>query len=53
MYDEIAAEIIAESHPDWEVIDDCVIVCPHGHSIEYDGRCPEGCVSPFRELGLI
>jgi hypothetical protein len=38
---------------DWEIVDDAVIVCPHGHSIEWDGRCPDGCVSPFMTLGLI
>lgn len=27
--------------------------CPHGHSIEYDGSCPEGCTSPLREQGVI
>lgn len=49
----MAAEIIADSYPDWEVVDDSVLTCPHGHLIEYDGACPDGCVSPFRALGLI
>lgn len=29
------------------------LVCPHGHAVEPDGKCPEGCVSPLRETGLI
>ncbi len=38
---------------DWEVEDDCVIVCPHGSSIEWDGECHKGCVSPFVTMGLV
>lgn len=50
-------ELLAENgYEDWETdgmgIDSCLI-CPHGHTIEQDGRCPEGCVSPLRELGII
>jgi hypothetical protein len=29
-----------------------VLVCPCGWTIEHDGQCPDGCVSPFL-LGLI
>jgi hypothetical protein len=29
------------------------LVCPHGHSIEQDGKCPDGCVSPLITAGLI
>ena len=29
------------------------LTCPHGHMIEQDGTCPEGCVSPLIEEGLI
>lgn len=32
---------------------DFTLTCPHGHRIEQDGRCPKGCVSPLREMGLI
>jgi hypothetical protein len=32
---------------------DSLLICPHGHTIEMDGRCPEGCVSPLREMGMI
>lgn len=37
---------------DWESDGD-VLVCPCGWTIEMDGRCPDGCVSPLREMGLI
>lgn len=33
--------------------DDVTLTCPHGHRIEHDGECPDGCVSPLREMGLI
>lgn len=52
-YAEMAAEIVSAEYPDFEVVDDAIIVCPHGHSIEYDGRCPDGCESPLLTLGLI
>lgn len=32
---------------------DGLLVCPHGHTIEMDGRCHEGCISPLRTAGLI
>ncbi len=32
---------------------DACLICPHGHLIEQDGRCPEGCVSPLLTMGLI
>ncbi|MDP3889853.1 hypothetical protein [Nocardioides sp.] len=41
----------------WELDDtyglDFTLTCPHGHTIEQDGRCPTGCVSPLRAMGLI
>lgn len=42
--------------PGWETDGygiDSNLICPHGHMIEQDGICPEGCVSPLREMGLI
>ena len=30
-----------------------VLTCPHGESIEPDSECPEGCVSPLVEMGLL
>jgi hypothetical protein len=33
--------------------DGVVLICPHGHRIAQDGECPDGCVSPLREQGLI
>lgn len=32
---------------------DGLLICPHGYEIEQDGRCPKGCISPLRLLGLI
>lgn len=29
------------------------LTCPHGHQVEQDGTCPEGCTSPLRQAGLI
>lgn len=29
------------------------LVCPHGHPIEQDGECPDGCVSPLVEAGIL
>lgn len=50
--------MIAELLPeDWEYEGgyglDGNLTCPHGHTIEQDGRCPEGCVSPLASLGFI
>lgn len=47
--DELIAEVLPD---DWEVHDE-ILTCPHGHRIELDGNCPDGCVSPLREQGLI
>jgi hypothetical protein len=52
-YEDLLESILPEG---WETdgygLDSCLI-CPHGYTIEQDGRCPEGCVSPLRELGMI
>lgn len=37
---------------DWEG-DMETLICPHGWTIEHDGRCPDGCISPLRQLGMI
>lgn len=29
------------------------LTCPHGHRIEQDGTCPNGCRSPLLERELI
>lgn len=48
--------LIDNGYEDWSTdgfgLDSCLI-CPHGYTIEQDGRCPEGCVSPLRQMGLI
>ena len=49
-------ELIEAMFPEWETDgfgDESCLVCPHGHTIEQDGECPDGCVSPLREMGLI
>lgn len=37
---------------DWEGDMDA-LTCPCGYTIELDGRCPDGCVSPLISLGVI
>lgn len=32
---------------------DALLICPCGHTIEQDGQCPDGCISPLRTNGLI
>lgn len=52
--EELIEELLPE---DWEYEhgygSDGLLICPHGHTIEQDGRCPEGCVSPLVGLGFI
>jgi hypothetical protein len=53
MFDDLINEILPEG---WETDGmgfDSLLICPHGHTIEQDGKCPEGCVSPLREMGMI
>ena len=51
---EMAEQILADNGlDDWEVVDDSLLVCPCGYQIEWDGRCPDGCQSPLRSMGLI
>jgi hypothetical protein len=51
MYDMLE-ELLAGT--DWEVggMGD-TLICPCGHEIELDGKCPDGCVSPMRSMGFI
>lgn len=55
--DAMLAEVADLLPQGWELDDtyglDFTLVCPHGHTIEQDGRCPAGCVSPLRATGLI
>lgn len=48
-FDEALNDILPEG---WES-ENQMLRCPHGHKIELDGTCPEGCTSPLRESGLI
>lgn len=53
---DMIEEILEAAYPDWSTdgygIDACLI-CPCGITIEQDGRCPNGHVSPLRQMGLI
>lgn len=53
--DEMLMEVLS-TFPGWETdgfgFDSCLI-CPCGDVIEQDGICPQGCVSPLREMGMI
>jgi hypothetical protein len=51
--DDLIDELLPEG---WETDGyglDSNLICPHGHMIEQDGACFEGCVSPLRTMGLI
>lgn len=37
----------------WIVDPDGTLVCPCGYRIEDDGECPEGHVSPMKQMALI
>lgn len=50
---DLLSELTSLLPPDWDAEDDTTLVCPCGHVIELDGRCPNGHVSPLRENGLI
>ena len=49
-YIEIAQSIAPKG---WEVESESTLICPHGHCIEWDGECPEGCESFLRAAGMI
>lgn len=56
--DELMNELEELLPEGWEIHDpemgmDFLLECPCGDTIEQDGRCPEGHVSPLRTLGLI
>lgn len=53
MSEEVQEILDDNGYTDWEVIDEATLVCPHGTTIEADGTCPEGCVSPLLRLGMI
>lgn len=41
----------------WEIEEgfglDFNLICPHGDTIEQDGKCAQGCISPLRTMGMI
>ena len=51
--DDVQEMIEDAGFHDWEVQDDVTLICPHGNTIEWDGQCSKGCISPLMELGLI
>jgi hypothetical protein len=52
MPEAMLMEQIANRYPGWDW-DDFTLTCPCGYQIEWDGTCPEGCVSPLVQQGLI
>ena len=51
-------EIVEMLPEGWDIYDpemglDFLLEAPDGCVIEQDGRCPHGCVSPLRGLGLV
>lgn len=38
---------------DWTTDGLGTLICPHGHRVEDDGSCPEGCESPMLSAGII
>ena len=56
--DDMLTTIISMLPEGWSIDDekygmDFNLICPHGHMIEQDGRCPDGHVSPLITMGLI
>lgn len=43
----------SQGYDDWSVSPTGVLRCPHGHLVEDDGSCPEGCESPMLDAGII
>jgi hypothetical protein len=46
-------EEIGATDRGWDAEGDDMLICPCGDTIELDGRCPAGHVSPLRRAGLI
>lgn len=56
LYAEMAEKVLKKQgywDDGWRVDNEAVLTCPHGHQIEYDGDCFEGCESPFKQMGVI
>ena len=48
-------ELIGEME-DWDTDgfgDSSNLICPCGYSIEQEGECPDGCISPLLALGMV
>lgn len=46
-------QFIRQQDGDWDVDIGGTIICPCGHRIEDDGKCPNGHKSPLLEAGMI
>ena len=46
-------QFIREHFPEWSVTRTGVLECPCGSRVEDDGQCPEGHVSPLKQMGMI
>jgi len=53
MTESMKREFLREHAPDWSTDGMGTLICPHGHRVEDDGTCPEGCESPMRGAGII
>jgi hypothetical protein len=52
--EELAVMLLEENGFDnWEVESDVTLICPCGDTIEWDGTCSDGCVSPLIQLGVM
>lgn len=52
--EDMAQELLdSMGYEDWYVESESTLVTPNGHVIEWDGRSPDGEVSPLILLGII
>ena len=53
-YEDLIREVLlAGWHTDGYGMDSMLICAEHGETLEIDGACCYGCISPLRSLGLI
>lgn len=52
MYDQ-KREFVETHAPEWDVSHTGTLICPCGVQVEDDGKCPDGHVSPMREMCII
>lgn len=49
----LKSDFLATAAPDWRTDGMGTLICPHGHRVEDDGHCPDGCESPMLAAGII